>query len=68
MVPTLIDGDWLRRYADFDFTCRAIAGIGQRLRGPNQLAALTPWLRDEYDNLEAAFVTLWPDMQRRFRD
>ena len=68
MVPTLIDGDWLRCYADFDFTCRAIAGIGQRLRGPNQLAALTPWLRDEYDNLEAAFVTLWPDMQRRFRD
>ncbi|OLO05539.1 MULTISPECIES: ACP phosphodiesterase [Salinicola] len=68
MVPAMIDGDWLQRYADFDFTCRAIAGIGQRLRGPNQLAALTPWLRDEYDNLEAAFFSLWPDMQHRFSE
>ncbi|KAA0019236.1 DUF479 domain-containing protein [Salinicola corii] len=68
MVPAMIDGDWLQRYADFDFTCRAIAGIGQRLRGPNQLAALTPWLREEYASLEAAFVALWPDMQQRFRE
>jgi len=68
MVPAMIEGDWLQRYADFDFTCSAIAGIGQRLRGPNQLAALTPWLRDEYATLETAFVTLWPEMQHRFSE
>lgn len=66
MVPMMIEGDWLRRYADFDFTCRAIAGVGSRLRGPNQLAALTPWLRHEYALLESAFLVLWPDMQHRF--
>lgn len=66
MVSLMIEGDWLRRYADFDFTCRAIAGVGSRLRGPNQLAALTPWLREEYALLQAAFLTLWPDMQHRF--
>lgn len=66
LVPAMIAGDWLTRYADFDFTCRAIAGIGNRLSGPNRLARLTPWLADEYDRLEAAFVTLWPEMQGRF--
>lgn len=33
MMPVLVEHDWLRRYADFDFTCRAVAGIGQRLSG-----------------------------------
>ncbi|WP_110665350.1 ACP phosphodiesterase [Salinicola halophilus] len=66
MMPALIRGDWLSRYADFDFTCRAIAGIGSRLRGPNQLAALTPWLESTYPELEAAFRLLWPQMQARF--
>jgi len=68
MVPAMIRGDWLTHYADFDFTCQAIAGIGKRLRGPNHLAALTPWLNDEYERLEAAFLALWPDMRQRFID
>lgn len=62
MVPHLITNDWLRRYADFDFTCRAIAGIGQRLRGPNRLAELVPWLRHDYAQLEADFQQLWPEL------
>lgn len=65
MIPSLIRGDWLTRYADFDFTCQAIAGIGTRLRGPNQLAALTPWLDTAYPQLEAAFQALWPQMRQR---
>ncbi|WIX34697.1 ACP phosphodiesterase [Salinicola sp. JS01] len=66
LVPAMIEGDWLARYADFAFTCRAIAGIGSRLRGPNRLAELTPWLDDEYPRLESAFARLWPDMRARF--
>ncbi|WP_251978132.1 acyl carrier protein phosphodiesterase [Salinicola avicenniae] len=68
MVPALIQGDWLTRYADFEFTCQAIAGIGTRLRGPNRLAALTPWLAAEYPRLEHAFDVLWPDMLRAFSE
>tara|TARA_R110000851_G_scaffold18408_9_gene57927 strand:+ start:528 stop:1103 length:576 start_codon:yes stop_codon:yes gene_type:complete len=60
MMPVLVEQDWLRGYADFDFTCRAIAGIGSRLSGPNQLAALVPWLDDDYQALEKDFQTLWP--------
>ncbi|MDI4638384.1 MULTISPECIES: ACP phosphodiesterase [Halomonadaceae] len=62
MVPPLVEQDWLTRYADFDFTCRAIAGIGQRLSGPNRLAELRPWLEADYVQLEADFRSLWPDM------
>jgi len=60
MVPSLVEHDWLRGYADFAFTCRAVAGIGQRLSGPNQLAALVPWLRDDYQALEDDYQALWP--------
>lgn len=60
MMPVLVEQDWLRGYADFDFTCRAIAGIGRRLSGLNQLAALVPWLDDDYQALEKDFQTLWP--------
>ena len=60
MMPVLVEQDWLRGYADFDFTCRAIAGIGRRLSGPNQLAALVPWLDDDYQALKKDFQTLWP--------
>lgn len=66
MVKVMIEGDWLSNYADFDFTLRAIAGIGQRLSGPNQLLALTPWLETHYSELSAAYSTLWPEMQARF--
>lgn len=60
MMPILVERDWLRGYADFEFTCRAVAGIGRRLSGPNQLAALVPWLRDDYQALEEDFQSLWP--------
>ena len=33
-MPFMIKHDWLRNYADFDFTCKAVAGLGQRLSGP----------------------------------
>ena len=62
MMPILVEQDWLRGYADFAFTCRAVAGIGRRLSGPNQLAALVPWLYDDYQALEADFHTLWPEL------
>lgn len=64
LVPVLVEQDWLNRYADFAFTCRAIAGIGQRLSGPNRLAELKPWLEADYLQLEADFRSLWPDMER----
>ncbi|WP_192036994.1 ACP phosphodiesterase [Halomonas sp. YLGW01] len=64
MVPVLVEQDWLNRYADFGFTCRAIAGIGQRLSGPNRLAELLPWLDADYSSLEADFRLLWPDMEQ----
>lgn len=60
MMPLLVEQDWLRRYADFAFTCRAIAGIGQRLSGPNRLLELVPWLEAEYPLLRDDFQRLWP--------
>ncbi|MFD2190004.1 ACP phosphodiesterase [Pistricoccus aurantiacus] len=62
MIPVLIDQDWLNAYADFDFTCRAIAGIGTRLSGPNRLAELRPWLEEDYFRLEEDFNALWPEL------
>jgi len=62
MVPVLIEQDWLHRYADFGFTCRAICGIGTRLRGPNRLAELIPHLEDDYPRLERDFEVLWPSV------
>ncbi|WP_089725999.1 acyl carrier protein phosphodiesterase [Modicisalibacter muralis] len=62
MIPALIDEDWLTGYADFGFTCQAVAGVGQRLSGPNRLAALVPWLEDDYAALERDFHRLWPDL------
>lgn len=63
MMPVLVEQDWLHRYADFAFTCRAIRGIGQRLSGPNRLAELVPWLADDYPRLEADFQRLWPEVR-----
>lgn len=60
MVEPLVSQDWLRRYADFDFTCQAIAGVGRRLSGPNRLAELVPWLHDDYARLKGDFNELWP--------
>lgn len=60
MMPVLVEQDWLNRYADFSFTCRAIAGIGGRLSGPNRLAELVPWLEEEYERLYRDFTMLWP--------
>ncbi|KAA0013512.1 DUF479 domain-containing protein [Billgrantia pellis] len=60
MVPALVAQDWLHRYADFDFTCGAVRGIGQRLSGPNRLAELVPWLQEDYVWLERDFRRLWP--------
>ncbi len=62
MVPVLVEQDWLCGYADFDFTCRAIAGIGRRLSGPNRLAELVPWLEREHESLDQAFQRLWPEV------
>lgn len=61
MVPLLVEHDWLRGYADFDFTCRAIAGVGKRLSGPNRLAELVPWLNENYCWLEDDFQALWAE-------
>lgn len=55
---------WLEAYADFDFTCQAVAGVGRRLRGRNLLADLTPWLYERYPTLENAFHALWPRLER----
>ncbi|MCE8015157.1 DUF479 domain-containing protein [Halomonas sp. MCCC 1A17488] len=60
MIPALVAQDWLHRYADFAFTCDAVRGIGQRLSGPNRLAALVPWLEEDYVALEYDFRRLWP--------
>lgn len=65
MVPALIAQDWLRGYADFQFTCNAVAGVGRRLSGPNRLAGLVPWLESDYAALERDFAELWPDMKAR---
>lgn len=64
LVPVLVEQDWLHRYADFAFTCRAIAGIGQRLTGPNRLAELVPWLEEERPRLEEDFQRLWPEVRQ----
>lgn len=64
MIPLLVEQDWLRGYADFAFTCRAIGGIGRRLSGPNRLAALVPWLEAEYPVLEEAYRRLWPAVRQ----
>ncbi|MBB3182560.1 acyl carrier protein phosphodiesterase [Halomonas fontilapidosi] len=60
MVPALVEQDWLNRYADFAFTCRAIEGIGRRLSGPNRLVELLPWLEEDYEQLARDFARLWP--------
>lgn len=65
MIPAMVSQDWLRGYADFDFTCRAVAGLGRRLSGPNRLAALVPWLEGDYELLENDFQRLWPDIRAR---
>lgn len=66
MVPVMIRQDWLRRYADWHFTCRALEGLGQRLvrrcSGTNHLAALVPWLNDDYQELSDNFEALWPEI------
>lgn len=61
MMPALVEHDWLRRYADFGFTCRAIEGVGRRPSGPNRLAELLPWLERDYARLENDFHPLWAD-------
>ncbi|MFG6177255.1 ACP phosphodiesterase [Halomonas sp. THAF12] len=65
MTPALVSQDWLRGYADFRFTCRAVAGLGRRLSGPNRLAELLPWLERDYTALDEAFERLWPDLEAR---
>lgn len=60
LMPLLIEQDWLSRYADLDFTCSAIASLGQRLQGPNRLAELVPWIEADYARLERDFNSLWP--------
>lgn len=62
----MVEGDWLRGYSDFDFTCQAIVGVGRRLSGPNRLAATIPWLEQEYATLQSTFEALWPGMERHF--
>lgn len=64
MIPALIAQDWLTGYADLDFTCDAVAGLGRRLSGPNRLAGLVPWLRADYAELRRDFHRLWPDLRR----
>ncbi|MEC9483149.1 MAG: ACP phosphodiesterase [Halomonas sp.] len=63
MVPAMVAQDWLRGYADFDFTCQAIVGLGRRLSGTNRLADLVPWLRQDYARLEEGFSRLWPSLE-----
>lgn len=78
MMPVMVRQDWLRRYADWQFTCRALEGLGERLserldrrsnRGStvkdpssNQLAALIPWLTDDYRSLDNDFEAFWPEL------
>lgn len=64
MFAHLCREHWLEAYGNFDFTCRAITGVGTRLSGPNRLAELTPWLEREYALLEESFYVIWPWMQR----
>lgn len=67
MVPRMVSDDWLRGYADFDFTCRAIAGVGKRLSGPNRLAELVPWLDAHYQHLADDFRALWAECNATLR-
>ncbi|WP_129139841.1 ACP phosphodiesterase [Modicisalibacter coralii] len=60
LVPALIAEDWLSRYAELAFTCRAMAGLGRRLSGPNRLAGLVSWVEADYPALESDFNALWP--------
>jgi len=60
MVPVMIAEDWLSRYADLHFTCRALQGIGNRLRGPNRMVELAEWIEADYARLERDFAELWP--------
>ncbi|WP_163648616.1 ACP phosphodiesterase [Modicisalibacter sp. 'Wilcox'] len=64
MVPALITEDWLSRYADLEFTCRALRGIGRRLRGPDRMGELARWIEDDYARLERDFAELWPSLTR----
>lgn len=64
LMPALVEQDWLHRYVDFGFTCRAIAGIGQRLAGHNHLAELVPWLEKERPRLADDFLRLWPEVRQ----
>ncbi|SEM20827.1 ACP phosphodiesterase [Halomonas caseinilytica] len=63
MMPALIRQDWLRGYADFSFTCRAVAGVGRRITGPNHLARLVPWMERDYVRLAKDFEALWDDLE-----
>jgi acyl carrier protein phosphodiesterase len=65
MMPAMVEQDWLHRYADFTFTCRAISGLGRRLSGPNRLAELIPWLEADYLALADDFDHLWPSMKAK---
>lgn len=78
MVPVMVRQDWLRRYADWHFTCRALEGLGERLDqrlsqgmkhdlaqrrpGPSRLAELIPWLNDDYQGLGDDFEAFWPEL------
>jgi acyl carrier protein phosphodiesterase len=68
LMPVLVEQDWLRRYADFTFTCQAVHGIGHRLSGPNRLALLIPWLEADYAHLAADFRRLWPELEAALGD
>ncbi|OHV11906.1 ACP phosphodiesterase [Kushneria phosphatilytica] len=61
-VALLCQHDWLSRYSDFEFTCQAISGVGERLTGINRLARLIPWVRSHYPVLATTFREVWPDM------
>lgn len=63
MMPALVSQDWLRGYADFAFTCRAVAGVGRRIAGPNHLARLVPWMERDYSRLARDFASLWDDLE-----
>ncbi|EPC04457.1 hypothetical protein L861_03785 [Litchfieldella anticariensis FP35 = DSM 16096] len=65
MMPVLVEEDWLRRYADFSFTCMAVTNIGRRLSGPNRLALLVPWMEADYQRLEVDFQALWKELHER---
>ncbi|MDR2871751.1 MAG: ACP phosphodiesterase [Xanthomonadaceae bacterium] len=69
LVSRLLQGRWLEHYADFDFCCQAILGVGKRLRGidHNPLTAILPWLWSHHDELEDHFNRLWPDLLDQYQ-